>query len=276
MTAPANTGKDRSSKVAVIKIDQIKSEIFSIVIPHTRMLITVQIKFIAPSREETPARCSEKIAKSTDIPACAICLLRGGYTVHPVPAPPSIKLLINKLIRAGGRNQNLILFNRGNAISGAPSIKGRSQFPNEPIRIGITIKKIIIKACAVTITLYKWSSPTKEPALPNSSRIIILRDLPTIPAQPPASKYSVPISLCLADHNHLALDRFIFYGLSIIVKNFNLNLSYWELGILFIFNAFLIDKIRVMAAYTKEIKYHEHHYNNILTYVILLLILISL
>lgn len=46
----------------------------------------------------------------------------------------------------GGKSQNLILFIRGNAISGAPNIKGINQFPNPPIIIGITIKKIIIKA----------------------------------------------------------------------------------------------------------------------------------
>lgn len=46
-----------------------------------------------------------------------------------------------------------MLFIRGNAMSGAPIISGTSQFPNPPIIIGITIKKIITKACAVTITL---------------------------------------------------------------------------------------------------------------------------
>ena len=46
-----------------------------------------------------------------------------------------------------------MLFIRGNAISGAPIIRGISQFPNPPIMIGMTIKKIITKACAVTITL---------------------------------------------------------------------------------------------------------------------------
>jgi hypothetical protein len=56
-------------------------------------------------------------------------------------------------VSEGGRSQNLILFIRGKAISGAPIIKGTSQFPNPPIMIGITIKKIITKACAVTITL---------------------------------------------------------------------------------------------------------------------------
>jgi len=38
-------------------------------------------------------------------------------------------------------------------MSGAPIIKGTSQFPNPPIRTGITKKKIITKACAVTVTL---------------------------------------------------------------------------------------------------------------------------
>ena len=42
----------------------------------------------------------------------------------------------------GGKSQNLKLFIRGKAISGAP-----------PIIIGITIKKIMIKAWAVTIVL---------------------------------------------------------------------------------------------------------------------------
>jgi len=77
----------------------------------------------------------------------------GGYTVHPVPAPLSTNPPVNNKINEGGRSQNLILFIRGKAMSGAPIIKGTNQFPNPPIIIGITIKKIIIKAWAVTITL---------------------------------------------------------------------------------------------------------------------------
>jgi len=53
----------------------------------------------------------------------------------------------------GGINQKLILFNRGNAISGPPISKGTNQLPKPPIKAGITIKKIIINACAVTTTL---------------------------------------------------------------------------------------------------------------------------
>lgn len=46
-----------------------------------------------------------------------------------------------------------MLFIRGNAMSGAPIIRGTSQFPNPPIIIGMTMKKIMTKAWAVTTTL---------------------------------------------------------------------------------------------------------------------------
>lgn len=59
--------------------------------------------------------------------------------------------------REGGSSQNLMLFIRGKAISGAPSIIGTNQLPNPPIIIGITIKKIITNAWAVTIELYDCS-----------------------------------------------------------------------------------------------------------------------
>jgi hypothetical protein len=38
-------------------------------------------------------------------------------------------------------------------MSAAPNIKGTNQFPNPPIKMGITIKKIMINAWAVTTTL---------------------------------------------------------------------------------------------------------------------------
>lgn len=70
-----------------------------------------------------------------------------------MPAPASIPEEARRRRKEGGRSQKLMLFMRGNAISGAPIINGTSQFPKPPIIIGITIKKIITKACAVTITL---------------------------------------------------------------------------------------------------------------------------
>jgi hypothetical protein len=93
------------------------------------------------------------MAKSTADPACARLLDRGGYMVHPVPTPLSTAADDSNSVKDGGSNQNLMLFSRGKAISGAPSIKGTNQFPNPPIIIGITKKKIIMKAWAVTITL---------------------------------------------------------------------------------------------------------------------------
>jgi hypothetical protein len=47
-----------------------------------------------------------------------------------------------------------MLFNLGKAISQAPIIIGTNQFPNPPIAVGITKKKIIKNAWAVTRTLY--------------------------------------------------------------------------------------------------------------------------
>jgi len=113
----------------------------------------VTIKLIAPNIDDAPAICKLKIAKSTEGPECACPLAKGGYTVQPVPAPVSTKLDANNNINEGGNNQKLILFNLGNAISGAPIIIGTNQLPKPPIIIGITIKKIIINACAVITTL---------------------------------------------------------------------------------------------------------------------------
>lgn len=111
------------------------------------------IKLIAPKIEDTPARCKEKMVRSTDAPACARLPASGGYTVHPVPAPASTPDDANSSRNDGGNNQKLMLFIRGNAISGAPIIIGTSQLPKPPIIIGITMKKIMTNAWAVTMTL---------------------------------------------------------------------------------------------------------------------------
>lgn len=144
--APAKTGNDRSNKTAVKKTDQINKGKSSNIIPFLRILTIVVIKFAEPKIELTPARCKEKIPKSTDAPGCPVIEDNGGYTVHPVPAPDSTIPDLKSNIKAGGKNQNLILFIRGKAMSGAVNINGISQFPNPPIIVGITKKKIIIKA----------------------------------------------------------------------------------------------------------------------------------
>jgi hypothetical protein len=151
--APAKTGKDSSSKIAVRNTDHTNKGVRSHDIPGVRILIIVVIKLIAPRIDDAPAKWRLKIDRSTEAPAWAMPLDKGGYTVHPVPAPLSTSPPDRRRIKEGGRSQNLILFIRGNAISGAPIIKGTNQFPNPPIIIGITIKKIMINAWAVTKTL---------------------------------------------------------------------------------------------------------------------------
>jgi len=69
--APASTGKDSSNKMAVIKTDQTKRGICSNDMCGLRILRIVEIKLIAPKIDEIPARCSEKIVRSTAGPLWA-------------------------------------------------------------------------------------------------------------------------------------------------------------------------------------------------------------
>ena len=152
--APASTGSDRSSSVAVRIMDHGNSGIFLGFCFFDRMLIKVAMKFAAPRIDLAPARCNEKIAISTGGPLCAMFLDNGGYTVQPVPAPFSTIDLDSRRKRAGIRSHSLMLFIRGKVISGAVSVIGDNQFPNPPIITGITRKKIMRKAWEVTRVLY--------------------------------------------------------------------------------------------------------------------------
>lgn len=69
MIAPANTGKDNNSSNAVIPTDQINKGTRSSRSPAGRILMIVVIKLIEARIDEIPARCKEKIAKSTEGPA---------------------------------------------------------------------------------------------------------------------------------------------------------------------------------------------------------------
>ena len=63
--APASTGSDSSSRNTVTRIDQTNSGILCRVMPGARMLKIVVMKLMAPRIDEAPARCSDRIAKST-------------------------------------------------------------------------------------------------------------------------------------------------------------------------------------------------------------------
>src|SRR6202012_202689 len=66
--APARTGSDSSSSQAVSRIDQTNNGILCSVMPGARMLKIVVMKLIDDRIEEAPARCSARIAISTDGP----------------------------------------------------------------------------------------------------------------------------------------------------------------------------------------------------------------
>jgi hypothetical protein len=143
--APANTGRDNNKRKTVTNRDQINNLIKLNVILKLFMFKIVDKKLIAPRIDLRPAIWSLKIIKFTLEPVCPI-ELKGGYNVHLVPLPKSIKQEIIINIKDIGNNQNDKLLSRGNLMSGHPNNKGNIQLPNPPIILGITIKKIIINA----------------------------------------------------------------------------------------------------------------------------------
>ena len=66
--APARTGRERSNKRAVMPTDHTKRGIRSNDILAARILAIVVIKLIAPKMDLAPAKCKEKIDKSTLAP----------------------------------------------------------------------------------------------------------------------------------------------------------------------------------------------------------------
>lgn len=68
MIAAAKTGRANSSIIAVIITDQTNRGMLNIGIEAGFILTHVVMKLIAPRIDEAPAKCNEKIAKSTEGP----------------------------------------------------------------------------------------------------------------------------------------------------------------------------------------------------------------
>ena len=77
--APANTGRDNNNKIAVTYIAHTNKGTLWKAIPTVFIFIRVDMKFMAPNKEDTPAKCNEKILKSTAAPECDCTLANGGY-----------------------------------------------------------------------------------------------------------------------------------------------------------------------------------------------------
>ena len=69
----------------------------------------------------------------------------------PAPWPTNIEPTRRRI--DGTSSQKLMLFMRGNAMSGAPIMIGTIQLPNPPIIAGMIMKKIMSSPCAVMSTL---------------------------------------------------------------------------------------------------------------------------
>jgi hypothetical protein len=76
--APANTGKLNNKRTAVMNTLQTNKGNLWYSIPCARMFIIVLIKLIAPAIDEIPAKCNEKIPKSTAPPEWAVAPESGG------------------------------------------------------------------------------------------------------------------------------------------------------------------------------------------------------
>ena len=125
--------------------------------------------------------------------------------VHPAPTPlapgsPSTNSDVISSVNDDGNSQNEMLFMRGNAMSGAPIISGTIQLPKPPIIAGITMKKIMIRPCAVVNTLNMCGSwKICMPGSMSSSRMPIDRMPPIRPPTSAKARYIVPMSLWLVE-----------------------------------------------------------------------------
>src|SRR3546814_6688418 len=127
----------------------------------------VVMKLIAPRIDAGPAGWSEKIAMATAGPGEPL-VDSGAQTFQPVPAPrplpPGTNIDPTSMTKATNVSQKETLFMRGNAMSGAPIINGTNQLPKPPIIAGMTMKKTMIRPCAVIITFQKCLACTSPAA----------------------------------------------------------------------------------------------------------------
>lgn len=75
---PAKTGRDSNSRIAVIRTDQQNKGILCKFIIEILIFRMVTIKFMAPSIDESPARCKLTIVMSRAGPERAVALDKGG------------------------------------------------------------------------------------------------------------------------------------------------------------------------------------------------------
>src|SRR5579864_4363194 len=147
------TGKERSARIAVMKIPQIVSGSRPIDRPRARMLMMVVRKLRDPNRAEIirmRMATSHSVWPSPEAGDACGTAESGAYEVHPLPAgPPGTKKEASRTSTEGTKVQNDIMLRTGNAMSGAPIIRGMRKLPKAPVRIDVRKKKIITVPCIV-------------------------------------------------------------------------------------------------------------------------------
>ena len=108
----------------VVKFAQTRSGMRQNVMPGARIVMIVTRKLSAVAIDDAPAHCTpiwKKMFPSGPTTES------GAYPVQPAPkAPPSARKLESMITPPTGSIQNESAFRRGNAMSGAPIISGRT------------------------------------------------------------------------------------------------------------------------------------------------------
>ena len=138
--------------------------------PGARRFMIVTMMLIAARIDDTPSKCTAKIANGNASPVCSTS---GGYSVQPpAGAPPGRNSVRISKPTANGSSQNDQLLSRGNAMSGAPIISGIIQFA-KPANAGMIIANTMTSACTVVIELKNSGRTNCMPGSNSSARITI-------------------------------------------------------------------------------------------------------
>src|SRR5213075_1877422 len=161
-------------------------------IPGARIVMIVTRKFSAVAIEDAPANCTPIV--NIIWPTGAV-VDRGAYAVQPeANEPPGQKNDDSIITPAIGSSQNESAFSRGNAMSGAPIISGRTKFAR-PAKAGITNRKIISDAWTEKRPLYVCVSKNCVPGRASSARTSIASSPPARKKKTVVTRYWTPITL---------------------------------------------------------------------------------
>src|SRR4051794_7523442 len=160
--------------------------------PGARIVMIVTRKLSAVAIDDAPANCTPMVKNIWPIGALVDS---GAYAVQPVAnEPPGAKNEADIMMPAIGSIQNDSAFSRGNAMSGAPIISGRTKFAS-PAKTGMMNRKIISDAWTLKRPLNVLASTNWRPGAISSARTIIASSPPTSMKKNEVTTYWIPITL---------------------------------------------------------------------------------